>query len=115
MSRLDYGPLRFEAEVRTTVVHVLGTARSPFRRPFGTIPITLLPTLISAYVAERAEDLYLPSNLTLYAQCGTRRGEIEYASKPDGRAVSSPPDDQCRRTTAAVIASYKKERVIDVP
>lgn len=115
MSRFDYGPLRSEAEMRTTVVHVLGSARNPLRRPLGKIPITLLPTLISAYIAERAEDLYLPSNLALFAECATRRVEIEYDSRPDGRAEASPPDAQCRQTTAAVIASYKKEGIIAVP
>lgn len=57
---------------RITFYHLLssvaGVLPASFDRP---VPATLLPTLVSAYVARSPEELYLPVNLFAYSRCGT--------------------------------------------
>jgi hypothetical protein len=48
-----------------------GVLKAQFKEP---LPTTLMPTLLSAYVARGADDLYRPENFWAYRECGTDSG-----------------------------------------
>lgn len=66
---MDYTKLR-KIPYKETFFQFRGSARSPFAKSSLDIPIVLLPTLVSAFVADGPDDLYLPVNLNLLASCG---------------------------------------------
>lgn len=72
------------------------------------IPTTLLPTLISAYVAKSDTDLYLPVNLKLHAQCGSSLPISTGASIHDIVASSATKiSEACAKAIDAAIPVYK--------
>jgi hypothetical protein len=58
--------------VYQTFFHLLASdnkvVRSRFTKP---PPVSLLPTLVSAFVATSYDDLYLPINLLAFTSCGS--------------------------------------------
>jgi hypothetical protein len=66
----EFNPVRSEASKSQTFVHVMSSL------PRGQIPIdrevpaTLLPTILSSFVAGRTDDLYMPVNTYLFEACG---------------------------------------------
>ncbi len=68
---LDFSAFRKDAEKRRTVMKIHASKRNPFRCCTGdVIPLSSLPTLISAYVAPDPGQIYLPENLYRQARCG---------------------------------------------
>jgi phosphoglycerol transferase MdoB-like AlkP superfamily enzyme len=67
----DYSKLR-RAPNDVTFYQIRSSLPSPFAVGSLDIPIVMLPTLISAYVAKDSSDLYLPGNFELQAQCGEK-------------------------------------------
>jgi phosphoglycerol transferase MdoB-like AlkP superfamily enzyme len=56
---------------RITFYHVISSVPDTVPRGFAKpIPVTLLPSLLSAYVASRVGDLYMPENFYAFDQCG---------------------------------------------
>jgi phosphoglycerol transferase MdoB-like AlkP superfamily enzyme len=64
--------VRTNADGYQTFFHLLASdntvVRSRFTKP---APVSLLPTLVSAFVATSYEDLYLPINFLAFASCGS--------------------------------------------
>jgi Sulfatase len=57
---------------KQTFYHVYSSVSGVLPQSFETaVPATLLPTLLSAYVATRPDDLYLPLNFLALARCGS--------------------------------------------
>lgn len=57
---------------KITLYHLFSSVRGVVPRSFDKpIPPTLLPTLLSAYVAAEPDDLYLPVNLLAFERCGS--------------------------------------------
>jgi phosphoglycerol transferase MdoB-like AlkP superfamily enzyme len=64
--------VRTSADPKLTVFHLLASDQAVIRKQFSVPPpATLLPTLLSAFVASSYEDLYLPLNFFAYQSCGT--------------------------------------------
>jgi hypothetical protein len=86
----DFPGVRTNADARQTFFHLLASdntvVRSRFTKP---PPVSLLPSLVSAFVATSHDDLYLPINFLAYAICGsdirasgcTRYGEIARSAR----------------------------------
>ena len=109
--RYDYRPLRRHPDnAHTTFFHFY--ASLPERKlrccPI-TPPAAMLPTLLSGFVAESPEEVYLGINLWLYDQCGSdavRRNfgrSLEALSRParDGRTQS------CKDAYRRALAGYR--------
>ena len=72
LSNFDYVAERTPASPRETFLHIRSSAPSPLRCCGAeSPPAFLLPTLISAYAASGADDLYLPQNLEVFQRCGS--------------------------------------------
>ena len=77
-------------------------------------PATLLPSLLSAYVASGVDDLYMPANFYLYRRCGSdMMGRAVSAGVYD---VSSAPPSQyrirgCKEAFARGLARIREEGI----
>jgi hypothetical protein len=71
-SRQDFRHVRRNLDPRRTALHIFSSvARSPIDLENGAfLPITLLPTILSSYVAENFDSLYLPGNYVAFRGCG---------------------------------------------
>jgi hypothetical protein len=66
----DYWPFRV-GSARETVFHIRSSVQGKVTCCDVPPPATLLPSLLSAYVAADEGDLYLRENFYLYAECGS--------------------------------------------
>ncbi len=63
---------RKDMQKRKTVIEIISSAENPFLTPFNNpIPFSLVSTMISAYVADSPDHLYLPENFYQFDQCGS--------------------------------------------
>ena len=109
--RYDYRPLRRQPEnAHTTFFHIYSSLpKRKLRCCQVTPPATLLPTLLSGFVAGSPDDVYLGINLWLYDRCGSdavRRNfgdSLEALSRPsrDGRSQA------CRAAYERALAGYR--------
>jgi hypothetical protein len=67
----DYSPARSSRSMRETFVHIRSNLRSIVRCCNVPPPVTLLPTLLSAFIAADNTEIYLPENLIVYRDCGS--------------------------------------------
>jgi phosphoglycerol transferase MdoB-like AlkP superfamily enzyme len=68
----SFADLRTSADGYQTFFHLLASNQRVVRTSFPKPPpVSLLPTLASAFVATSHDDLYLPINFLAFAQCGT--------------------------------------------
>jgi phosphoglycerol transferase MdoB-like AlkP superfamily enzyme len=68
----DFSGVRTSADGYQTFFHLLASDRTVVRNRFTTPPpASLLPTLVSAFVATSYDDLYLPVNFLSFASCGS--------------------------------------------
>jgi Sulfatase len=70
-TNVDYSSTRTGAPLRETFVHVRSSISGVIRCCTVAPPVTLLPTILSAFVASDLNDLYLPVNFYFYEKCGT--------------------------------------------
>ena len=101
----DHQPFTF-----TTFFHIYSSLPDrKLRCCQSAAPAALLPTLLSGFVAESPDDVYLGVNLWLYDQCGSdavRRDfgdSLEALSRPerDGRTQA------CKEAYGRAVASYR--------
>ena len=92
----DYSGFRRIADTRTTFFHVISSVPGVKLKCCSvTPPATLLPTLLSGYVADSPDDVYLGLNLWLHARCGTDavgRDFGNFMSKLSPRSVADRKD-----------------------
>jgi phosphoglycerol transferase MdoB-like AlkP superfamily enzyme len=98
----DFSDVRTNADGYQTFFHLLASNNklipSRFTKP---LPVSLLPTLVSAFVATSYDDLYLPMNFLAFASCGSdirasgcdRYAEIARSMR---RALLTEPSSQAR-------------------
>jgi hypothetical protein len=107
----DYRPLRRQPDnAHTTFFHIYSSlADRKLRCCQSAAPAALLPTLLSGFVAESPDDVYLGINLWLYDQCGSdavRRDfgdSLEALSRParDGRTQA------CKDAYGRALAGFR--------
>jgi len=66
----DYDAVRTSAPKNQTFMHLMSSTSRTIKNLEGEKPVTLLPTLLSSFVADGAEDMYLLGNVYLFDQCG---------------------------------------------
>jgi phosphoglycerol transferase MdoB-like AlkP superfamily enzyme len=105
----NFSGVRTNADGHQTFFHLLASDNNLVRTRFTKPPpVSLLPTLVSAFVATSYDDLYLPINFLAFASCGSdirasgcnRYAEIARSMR---HALLTDPSSQVSR--AAVPAS----------
>ena len=103
-SQYDYGTFRKIADTRVTFFHIISSVPGRKLRCCTVIPpATMLPTLLSGYVASSPDDVYLGINLWLHDRCGTdavRRDFGNFMSKLAPRVIAE--------RTSACSAAYER-------
>lgn len=76
------------------------------------LPIAALPTILSAYAADGAHDVFLGENLWLYAKCGSDafRAAGLVATEPD--AVAASADGECEQSFWRAVAGFRRPDVV---
>lgn len=67
----DYDSVRTSASKNQTFVHVFSSIKDGKKSLAGELPASLLPTVLSSFVANGPDDLYMAANLLLYRTCGS--------------------------------------------
>ena len=118
----DYSALR-RAPNDVTFYQIRSSAPSPFATKQLDASIVMLPTLVSAYVANDKRDMYLPGNFAIQARCGERIA-LPRLNKAYGRDAALPESEagatqkaalsqDCRSALMTARADYL--RLIDIP
>jgi hypothetical protein len=111
---LDFAAHRRDTSKRLTILEFISSKRNPFtERRRDPIPLTLLPTMVSAYVAESPEKLYLPENFYQIDHCGGDWigylvGRLFYDEADVGKSRAS-----CDKYEA-LTAAYQKTNVLSL-
>jgi hypothetical protein len=90
--------VRTNADRYQTFFHLLASDKTVVRsRLTKTPPVSLLPSLVSAFVATSYDDLYLPINFLAFASCGSDirasgcKRYAEIAGSARGALLTGPP------------------------
>jgi hypothetical protein len=69
----DFSAFRSRMDGRVTLFHLQASARGVVKTKQFAVPppATLLPTLVSAFVATSEDDLYVPLNFLAFSACGS--------------------------------------------
>jgi hypothetical protein len=120
---VDFGPLRTEAPPNQTYFHLLSSTAGRIRCCLREIPATLVPTLVSAFVAEGPDDVFLGVNLWLFDRCGPdaiagepltglfrqEKSGVEHSDRPPGLKRRSP---DCIAAYAQALGAYRESGII---
>lgn len=94
---LNFDAFRKDKEMRTTFLKILSSKPDPLRSRRGeALPLSMLPSLVSAYVAEDQESLYMPENLYRQQSCGPDWIGSLTRFLSDGRSSGSGLSGHCR-------------------
>jgi hypothetical protein len=108
-SRLRRGPNDL------TFYRIESSLPSPFVAPRLDMPVVLLPTLVSGYLADDAGDVYLPRNFDVLEHCGERisiaRLNAAYGSRQSlapGAEKAAAMSPECRDALDEARRDYRK-------
>ena len=111
----DYGRFRKIADTRMTFFHFISSVPGRTLRCCSVIPsATMLPTLLSGYVASSPDDVYLGVNLWLHDRCGTdavRRDFGNFMSKLAPRDIAERTE-ACRAAYERALSWYRASGVV---
>jgi hypothetical protein len=111
----DYSRFRQSAGSRTTFFHFISSVPGARLRCCAAMPAaTMLPTLLSGYVASSPDDVYLGINLWLYAHCGTDAVQREFGnfmSRLSSRATAGRTQ-ACHAAYQRALSGYRASGVV---
>jgi phosphoglycerol transferase MdoB-like AlkP superfamily enzyme len=111
----DYSAFRKIVDTRTTFFHILSSVPGKKLRCCSVVPsATMLPTLLSGYVASSPDDVYLGINLWLHARCGTdavHRDFGNFMSKLAPRSIAERTDT-CSAAYESALSWYRASGVV---
>ena len=111
----DYSGFRQIADTRTTFFHILSSVTGRKLHCCAEMPAaTMLPTLLSGYVADSPDDVYLGINLWLHARCGTdavHRDFGNFMSKLSPRDIAER-SDECSAAYERALSGYRASGVM---
>jgi phosphoglycerol transferase MdoB-like AlkP superfamily enzyme len=111
----DYAAFRKVADTHMTFFHILSSVPGKRLRCCSVIPsATMLPTLLSGYVASSPDDVYLGVNLWLHDRCGTDavgRDFGRFMGKLAPRVIAERTD-ACGAAYERALSSYRTSGVI---
>ncbi|BCP52686.1 hypothetical protein K32_13030 [Kaistia sp. 32K] len=108
-AKFDFTPYRTRDSIQHTVFKIDSSLPNVFDIP-TPFPLTLMPTLLSAYVARDLDDLYLPFNLQLFDACGADFfvGAVSYETVATGSVSSQKGSAQCALMRDRAIEEYRR-------
>jgi hypothetical protein len=65
----DYSAVRRQVSQSQTFVHVMSSLPRSSKRIEREVPATLLPTILSTFVSNRSDELYMTVNIYLFEAC----------------------------------------------
>ncbi len=111
----DYSGFRQIADTRTTFFHLISSVPGKKLRCCSEMPpTTMLPTLLSGYVASSPDDVYLGLNLWLHARCGTdavHRDFGNFMSRLSPRAIAER-GDACSAAYQRALSGFRASGVM---
>ena len=113
----DYSGFRQITDTRTTFFHIISSVPGKKLHCCSEIPpATMLPTLLSGYVANSPDDVYLGINLWLHARCGTdavHRDFGNFMSKLAPRDIAERTDE-CSAAYERALSWYRASGVVSL-
>jgi hypothetical protein len=110
---LNFDEFRKDATKRKTVLEFISSKENPIRCCQNeVVPITMVPSLLSAYVAKSPNELYLPENFYQMDHCGSDWIGHLTGSSFYGRGETPP--SACPEYES-LLAAYKQSGVIGYP
>ncbi|MCX5515962.1 hypothetical protein C3941_04995 [Kaistia algarum] len=108
-AKFDFTPYRTKESVQHTVFKIDSSLPNVLDIP-TPLPLSLMPTLLSAFVAGDADDLYLPANLALFAACGEDffKGASSYETAVSESPFSDTESKSCSDMRARAVGAYRK-------
>jgi hypothetical protein len=106
----NYASVRTAASLRQTFLHLRSSMRGIVSCCRIPPPVTLLPSLLSAFTASSAEELYLPESFYFYQHCGSDLlgGSLSLGVyDSDQRSTSAAPTTTCRTALARGLVSLR--------
>ena len=111
----DYSAFRKIADSNMTFFHIISSVPGKKLRCCSVIPsATMLPTLLSGYVASSPDDVYLGINLWLHDRCGTdavRRDFGNFMSKLAPRDIAERTE-ACNAAYERALSWYRTSGVV---
>ena len=111
----DYSGFRQIADTRITFFHIISSVPGKRLRCCSVMPsATMLPTLLSGYVASSPDDVYLGINLWLHAHCGTdavHRDFGNFMSRLAPRSIAERTAD-CSAAYERALSGYQASGVV---
>jgi len=117
----DYAPMMRIDDLHTTFFHFLSSRPSRLKCCEVAPPATLLPTLLSSFVAKGPDDVFLGENLWLFSRCGSDAVRRDFGVREDFArgiyGVSLGPartaaNDACTAAYWRTVATYRAERLV---
>lgn len=110
----DFGPFRNTPDMYTTFFHIMSSTSRSVDCCSTTVPIAALPSLLSAYVANRPDEIYIGENLWLYQHCGADPIGRNFADRMTSLETHGSEDrtEDCQVAYQRAIAAYRNAGVI---
>lgn len=110
---LDFNAFRRDASMRKTILEFISSKQDPMRWPTDEpIPLTLISTILSSYVARSVADIYLPENFYELDHCGSDWiGHLAGTSMGYGGLPSELLKGRCK-SYEAILAAFQQSNVI---
>jgi len=114
--QFDYAPMRRNPDARITFFHFQSSAPSRLRCCKVPPPATVLPTLLSSFVARSPQDVYLGESLWLYSECGSNAIRWQFGVGMVGQQVQGTDDrtQACKSAYRRALASFRAAGVVRV-
>ncbi len=110
----DYRPMRRPSDMHTTFFHILSSTPRRMNCCMAALPASVLPTLLSGFVAKGPDDVYLGVNLWLFDQCGPDAIRRDFAANMATLEVRSTDErtDTCDAAFERALAAYRATRIM---
>jgi hypothetical protein len=119
MAKYDFDPLRREPDANETFVHLQTSIRDRLACCSDILPASLVPTMLSSFVASGPDDVYLGVNFWLYQRCGhdfvgttpiswlTQVSPEPSLADAAGGPGQSARSDECSEAYRRALAAYR--------
>lgn len=110
---LDFTAFRRDASMRRTILEFISSKKDPMKWPTGEpIPLTLVSTILSSYVAGSISDIYLPENFYQLDRCGSDWiGRLAGTSMGYGGVPGEALKGRCK-SYESILAAFQQSNVI---
>lgn len=115
-SFFNFDALRTDALKRETFFHLMSSTDERLKPFTGPASTTLLPTLLSGFVAKEPEDVYLGVNLWLFERCGADAIAKELPSGLQDIQLKPLVDrsESCNSAYERAVVRYRQAGIVNI-